>query len=170
MAIPNTKEELIQAIWESYKKLKTELETIPYELTNAMELDGHAKNSTMSINNLLAYLVGWGTLVLKWNENKSNGIDVDFPETGFKWNQLGLLAQKFYSDYEDLNFNQLMLEIESTTNSILELIESKSNQELYETTWYGKWTLGRMIQLNTSDPFKNAKDRIRKWKKSKQIK
>ena len=170
MAIPNTKEELIQAIWESYKKLKTELETIPYELTNAMELDGHAKNSTMSINNLLAYLVGWGTLVLKWNENKSNGIDVDFPETGYKWNQLGLLAQKFYSDYEDLNFNQLMLELEFTTNSILELIESKSNHELYETTWYDKWTLGRMIQLNTSAPFKTAKDRIRKWKKSKQIK
>ena len=170
MAIPNNKEELLQAISENYKKLKTELETIPFELTNAMELDGHAKNSMMSINNLLAYLVGWGTLVLKWNENKSNGIDVDFPETGFKWNQLGQLAQKFYSDYEDLNFNQLKLELESTTNSILVLIESKSNHELYETTWYEKWTLGRMIQLNTSSPFKNAKDRIRKWKKSKLIK
>jgi hypothetical protein len=170
MAIPNNKEELIQAIMENYKKLKTELETIPFELTNAMELDGHTKNSMMSINNLLAYLVGWGTLVLKWNKNKSNGVDVDFPETGFKWNQLGLLAQKFYLDFDDQNFNQLKLELESTTNSILVLIESKSNHELYETTWYDKWTLGRMIQLNTSSPFKNAKDRIRKWKKSKLIK
>lgn len=170
MAIPNNKDELIQAILENYKKLKTELETIPFDLTHLKELDGHSKKSMMSMNNLLAYLVGWGTLVLKWNENKINGVEVDFPETGFKWNQLGQLAQKFYSDYEDLNFNQLKLKLESTTNSILELIESKSNHELYETKWYDKWTLGRMIQLNTSAPFKNAKGRIRKWKKSKQIK
>ncbi|WP_097129849.1 ClbS/DfsB family four-helix bundle protein [Pedobacter xixiisoli] len=27
-----------------------------------------------------------------------------------------------------------------------------------------------MIQLNTSSPFTNAKDRIRKWKKVKQLK
>ena len=37
-------------------------------------------------------------------------------------------------------------------------------------TWYDKWTSGKMIQLNTSSPFKNAKDRIRKWKKIKQLK
>ncbi len=170
MAIPNNKEDLKQAILESYKKLKTELETIPFDSTHVKNLNGHSKNSMMSMNNLLAYLIGWGTLVLKWNENKTNGVEVDFPETGNKWNQLGQLAQKFYSDYEDLNFNQLKIELESTTNSILELIESKSNHELYETAWYDKWTLGRMIQLNTSAPFKNAKDRIRKWKKSKQIK
>jgi len=35
--------------------------------------------------------------------------------------------------------------------------------------WYDKWTFGKMIQLNTSSPFKNAKDRIRKWKKTKQL-
>ena len=52
---------------------------------------------------------------------------------------------------------------------ILQLIESKSNQELYEVSWYEKWTLGRMIQFNTSSPYTNARGRIRKWKKEKGI-
>ncbi|MNK06664.1 hypothetical protein D3C87_245630 [compost metagenome] len=80
----------------------------------------------MSINNLLAYLIGWGELVFKWNRKKDNNEPVYFPDTGYKWN------------------------------------------ELYETTWYEKWTMGRMIQFNTASPYNNARGRIRKWKKQKE--
>jgi hypothetical protein len=170
MAIPKNKEELYNAITNNYKKLTTELANIPIDLTEKKELDGHSKNTLMSINDLVAYLVGWGQLVLKWNNKKNKGLDVDFPETGFKWNELGLLAQKFYKDYEKDDFNILTRKLEKTTNEILNIIENKTNTELYEIAWYDKWTLGKMIQLNTSSPFKNAKDRIRKWKKIKQLK
>jgi hypothetical protein len=165
MAIPKDKDELLKVIIDNYKKLTVELLNIPFNLTEKKELDGHSKNTLMSINDLVAYLVGWGQLVLKWNEKKSKGLEVDFPETGFKWNQLGQLAQKFYKDYESDDFKMLTAKLDNTTNEILKLIESKTNIELYETDWYDKWTLGKMIQLNTSSPFKNAKDRIRKWKK-----
>lgn len=170
MAIPKDKEELVKAIADNYKKLTSELSTIPIDLTTIKELEGHSKNTLMSINELVAYLVGWGQLVLKWNDKKSKGLKVDFPETGFKWNELGLLAQKFYKDYEKDDFKTLNKKLDKTTAEILNLIESKSNKELYEVSWYDKWTFGKMIQLNTSSPFKNAKDRIRKWKKTKQLK
>ncbi len=170
MAIPKDKDELVKAIVDNYKKLTIELSSIPIDLTTQKELEGHSKNSLMSINNLIAYLVGWGQLVLKWNDKKSKGLAVDFPETGFKWNELGLLAQKFYSDYEADHFNTLNTKLDQTVNEILKLIEGKTNIELYETAWYEKWTLGRMIQFNTSSPFKNARDRIRKWKKVRQLK
>ena len=170
MPIPKDKEELLKAITDNYRKLTTELSTIPIELTDKKELDGHSKNTLMSINNLVAYLVGWGQLVLKWNDKKSKGLEVDFPETGFKWNELGRLAQKFYHDYEQESFKILQVTLDKTIKEILQLIESKTNQELYGTAWYEKWTLGKMIQLNTSSPFRNAKDRIRKWKKLKQLK
>ena len=165
MAIPKDKDELLKVIIDNYKKLTVELSNIPFDLTEKKELDGHSKNTLMSINNLVAYLVGWGQLVLKWNEKKSKGLEVDFPETGFKWNELGQLAQKFYKDYENDDFKTLTAKLDKTTNEILKFIESKTNRELYETDWYDKWTLGKIIQLNTSSPFKNAKDRIRKWKK-----
>jgi hypothetical protein len=148
--------------------LKIELVNIPIELTGLKELDGHSNNTLMSVNNLMGYLIGWGQLVLKWNDLKSQGLAVDFPETGFKWNKLGKLAQKFYKDYQEDDFMVLIKKLDETVNEILKLIESKTTKELYETTWYDKWTLGKMIQLNTSSPFKNARDRIRKWKKTKQ--
>ena len=118
---------------------------------------------------VVAYLVGWGQLVLKWNDKKEKGLHVDFPETGFKWNELGQLAQKFYEDYKKDDFKTLIEKLDNTTNEVLKLIESKTNIELYGLAWYDKWSLGKMIQLNTSSPFRNAKDRIRKWKKTKQL-
>jgi hypothetical protein len=170
MAIPKDKDELHKAIVDSYKKLTTELSTISIDLAEKKELDGHSKNTLMSISNLVAYLIGWGQLVLKWNDKKSKCLDVDFPETGFKWNELGQLAQKFYRDYENDDFSTLNAKLDETTNEILKLIESKTNGELYETAWYERWTLGKMIQLNTSSAFRNAIGRIRKWKKAKQLK
>jgi len=144
-----------------------ELASIPIELTTLNELDGHKKDTLMSINNLVAYLVGWGNLVLKWIHQKENGIETIFPENGFKWNELGLLAQKFYADYIDDDFHTLCQKLEISTQLILQEIDKRSNYDLYEVAWYDKWTLGRMIQLNTSSPFKNAVIRIRKWKNGK---
>jgi hypothetical protein len=169
MAIPKNKEELILAINENYKKLSKEFSNIPEALTTRKELEGHSKNTVMSINNLLAYLIGWGQLVLKWNDYKSKGKHIDFPEIGFKWNELGLLAQKFYHDYEKDDFKTLIEKLDKTTVEILNLVENKTNHELYETDWYERWSLGRMIQLNTSSPFNNARNRIRKWKKVNNI-
>ncbi|MEV9498688.1 ClbS/DfsB family four-helix bundle protein [Aliarcobacter butzleri] len=165
MAVPVNKEELILAINTNYVKLKKELENIPIELT----LEGHSKGTLMSINNLLSYLLGWQELVLKWNVKKQNKEEVDFPETGYKWNQLGKLAQKFYDDYKNDDFNTLLFKLDKKVEEILKLIENKSNKELYEVSWYEKWTLGRMIQFNTSSPYANAKARIRKWKKEHNI-
>ena len=169
MAIPKNKEELLHSILGNYEKLKTELAGIPSELAGIRALEGHSKNTVMSVNNLLAYLVGWGQLLLKWSDRKDKGLEVDFPETGFKWNELGRLAQKFYQDYEQDDFQTLISKLDNTTYEVLKLVESKANNELYELAWYDKWQLGKMIQLNTTSPFKNAKDRIRKWKKMNQL-
>ena len=67
MAMSANKEELIYAITVNYEKLKNEVSSIPNYLTIVNELEGHSKDTIISINNLLAYLVGWGELVLKWN-------------------------------------------------------------------------------------------------------
>ncbi|MDH7445967.1 ClbS/DfsB family four-helix bundle protein [Aquimarina sp. 2201CG14-23] len=165
MSIPKNKNELILAIENSYSKLKMDLNDIPIGLTKTKELDGHAKGTEMSISDLVAYLIGWSELVLKWNQKKDDGQNVDFPETGYKWNQLGKLAQKFYIDYESLDYKSLLTKLDNNVDRILELIKANENAELYEKPWYDKWTKGKMIQLNTSSPYKNARSRVRKWKK-----
>lgn len=170
MAIPSNKEELIIAIESNYKKLKAEIDSVSKDLSDVKTLKGHSKGSSMSVNDLLAYLIGWGELVLKWSSKKEVNEIVDLPETGFKWNELGKLAQKFYLDYENEDFSELKLKLDFTVDKILVMVNSKSNDQLYGISWYEKYTLGRMIQLNTSSPYTNARLRLRKWKKEQGFK
>lgn len=165
MAVPQHKAELQAAIQTNYNKLQNELLSITSENAERKELEGHAKETFISVNNVLAYLIGWGQLVLKWVNKKTQGLSVDFPETGYQWNQLGKLAQKFYTDYQHEDFITLQQLLDQTVADLQAMIAEKSNEELYDREWYGKWTLGRMIQFNTSSPYTNARGRIRKWKK-----
>lgn len=165
MGVPKNKTELLADIEKTYSKLVEDLKSIPLDMTTQLTLPGHAKNTFMSVNNLISYLIGWGELVLKWHKKTNKGQVVDFPETGYKWNELGLLAQKFYKDYENLDNKKLLKRLDKTIQKLQMLIECHSNVELYKREWYGKWTMGRMIQFNTSSPYKNARGRIVKWKK-----
>lgn len=167
MAIPASKADLVDAIRINYMKLRTDLDSVPEGLTGEPTLEGHAKGTEMSVRDLVAYLVGWGELVLKWHSGKSAGRAVDFPETGYKWNELGRLAQKFYADYADLPYAALLERLAAAKDRILDVIEATENDDLYGKPWYETYTLGRMIQFNTASPYDNARKRLRRWKKQK---
>lgn len=168
MAVPQNKDELLKAINGNFDKLRRELADVPDSVVRNKGLEGHAKGTMMSVSDLVAYLVGWNELVLKWLDRDASGQPIAFPEAGFKWNELGLLAQKFYRDYEAVPYQQLVERLEAAKHRIVTLIEARSNDELYGRPWYEKWTMGRMIQFNTSSPYDNARGRLRKWKKESQ--
>lgn len=166
MGVPQTKLELLSAIDKSFSRLNGYLNSIPPELTLDKSMEGHAKGADMSVRDLVSYLLGWNALVVKWIVRDANGQPVDFPETNYKWNQLGLLAQKFYIDYKELNYSSLIGDLQSVNDKIVELIDERTDEDLYEKPWYGKWTMGRMISFNTSSPYANANGRLRKWAKN----
>lgn len=166
MAIPASKAELLNAITISFDKLIKDLMRVPPDLAREATLEGHASQTVMSPADLVAYLLRWNELVLKWLDRDDRGKPVDFPETGFQWNQLGLLAQKFYTDYQTLSWPDLLAHLTQAKGRLVETIILRSDNELYERPWHGKWTKGRMIQFNTSSPYGNARSRIRKWLRS----
>ncbi|MGC0051770.1 ClbS/DfsB family four-helix bundle protein [Brucella pituitosa] len=166
MAVPATKQELLAAIETNYTRLVLDLARVTPEQAMENTMEGHAKGTMMSVHNLVSYLVGWNELVLKWCALSDEGRPVEFPETGFRWNELGKLASRFYRDYQGLPFAELLLRFEAAKNVLVELIEARSDAELYGVAWYEKYTLGRMIQFNTSSPYANARGRLRKWLKA----
>lgn len=165
MPIPHTKAALLQAIESGFSKLHEELLGVEAARVTERSIEGHVRGSQMSAIDLLAYLVGWNELVLKWLDRDASGRAVDLPETGFKWNELGKLAQKFYRDYQDLPFHRLMTRLARAKGRIVAHVQSRSDRRLYGTRWYRKYTLGRMIQLNTAAPYANALRRLRTWKR-----
>lgn len=169
MSVPQTKAELLLAIDKNFSKLIHYLNSIPCEMTSDDSMEGHAKGTEMSVRDLVSYLLGWNSLVIKWITFDAKGQSVDFPETGYKWNQLGLLAQKFYQDYSALSYDSLIAELQTVKNEIVQLINERTDDVLYGKPWYTKWTMGRMISFNTSSPYANANGRLRKWAKNKNI-
>ena len=165
MAVPQNKSELLDAINKTYARLSADLRALPTDRTGERTLEGHVKDTLMSVHDLAAYLLGWNELVLKWCHAKASGLIVDFPETGYKWNELGRLAQKFYADYAALPYPELLDRLDAAKADIVALVENNSNEALYGGPWYEQWTLGRMIQFNTASPYTNARARLRNWLK-----
>lgn len=166
MPIPQNKAELQIAIEIEFSKLKTAIELIPNNEILSKSLAGHKKESLMSAHNLISYLLGWGLLVEYWIENRDNSEDIIFPHPEFKWTQLGDLAQRFYKDFEPLSFDQLNAKLVKNNANILNFIKRSNDLELYQNLFYKAYPLGRMIQLNTSSPYKNARLRIKKFVKA----
>ncbi len=161
MAVPQSKEQLLAAMEKSWLALRKKLMRIPDNLAFEPLMEGHASGTQMSAASLVSYLIGWGEQVLLWHRQEAAGEEIDFPARGFKWNELGKLAQKFYADYDDIrSWQQLCEMLEHNHQQLLALIASFSDTELYHQAWYGKWTRGRMIQFNSVSPYANAGTRL----------
>ncbi len=165
-SIPQNKAELTLAIQSIFEKLLLDYAQFPTEHSRTIGVQGNVANTQISVCDTLAYLIGWGKLVLKWQRLKSQSLAVDFPETGYQWNELGQLAEHFHAQYQGWPYGKLIEEFQVTTKQILQLIDSLSNDELYAEAWYKKYTLGRMIQFNTSSPMKSTRSKIRKFNKA----
>lgn len=163
MAIPRSREELLDAIETTFSRLSRDLDRVPPEAAREPVLEGHAKGTMMSPADLVAYLIGWNRQVLTWHRRRTDGLPDEFPAAGFTWNQLGLLAQQYYDEYRDATWESLRAQLGAAHDQIVALVRDSSDEELYGAPWYGKWTMGRMISLNTSSPYVNARSRLRSW-------
>jgi hypothetical protein len=169
-SVPKNKEELQKSIIVAFEKILVDYSTIPSQISREIGIAGNVKGTEISVSDTVSYLIGWGQLVLKWYDLKSKNQHVDFPEVGYKWNELGKLAQYFHSKYHDWSYDKLINEFTLTINSILVLVDSLDNKKLYGETWFEKYTLGKMIQFNTSSPMVNMRGKVRKFKKLNSIK
>lgn len=161
MPVPESKIALLKEMEKTSQALRKKLERIPAEIAFENRLAGHVSGTQISAAQLVSYLIGWGEQVIFWHRQEASGEEIDFPAKGFKWNELGKLAQKYYADYAHIrSWAELLFLLDNNQRQLLALVESWSDEELYHNPWYGKWTRGRMIQFNSASPYKNASARL----------
>ena len=163
------KEELKNEINKSFAKYISEFNIIPESLK-----DKRVEEVDRTPAENLAYQVGWTTLVIKWESDERKGIHVKTPSDNFKWNQLGELYQWFTDTYAYLSLQELKDMLKENINSIYEMIDSLSDEELFEphmrkwadeATKTAVWEVYKFIHVNTVAPFGTFRTKIRKWKK-----
>lgn len=164
--ISKNKVELLLAIHSAFEKLYIDYNKIAPNATRVLGVEGNKKGSQISVCDTLAYLIGWQNLVLKWHYRTEHSLPVNFPKEGFNWQQLGELAQHFYQQYQDWTYDALFSEFKATTERLITLVNSLENEALYGQPWYKTYTLGRMIQFNSSAPMKNMRTKVRKFIKT----
>ena len=108
-----SKEELKDEIKKTYTKFIAEFDNIPEEMK---DLRAEDVDRTPAEN--LAYKVGWTTLVLKWEQDERNGLEVKTPSDQFKWNQLGELYQWFTDTYAGLSLHELRTKLDTNIQRI----------------------------------------------------
>ncbi|MDD7348227.1 MAG: ClbS/DfsB family four-helix bundle protein [Clostridiales bacterium] len=170
MKVYENKEELTAEINKAFEKYIKEFDNIPESLKD-FRVEGVDRTPAEN----LAYQVGWTTLILKWEEDESKGLQVNTPSDEFKWNQLGELYQWFTDTYANLSLKELKNKLNENINSIYVMINSLSEEELFkphmrkwadEATKTAVWEVYKFIHVNTVAPFGTFRTKIRKWKKT----
>ncbi len=123
---------------------------------------------------MIAYQLGWINLILSWEQDNKDGKHVITPTENYKWNNLGGLYQRFYDKYAACSLETLIDLFQQDVYKIVQLVESYSDQELFEpggrqwaTSTPANWPIWKWIHINTVAPFKSFRTKIRKWKKMK---
>lgn len=165
---------LDQLIQQEGHKLLQLLMTVPEELQEQLLIEG--PTGTISISNLLAYQIGWGTLLLGWYKAGIKNKTPEMPGEGFtQWDYTGL-ARHFYHRYNSYNFEQKIALFRTVIDEISTITEQEQALGRLNvpgiwpwcTLRSGKmWPLSKWIQVNTIAPYKKAIRLIKKCLKDR---
>lgn len=162
----SSNEELIKAINQSYSKFILEFTEVPEALKNK-RIDAVDKTPS----EMLAYQIGWLTLLLSWDAQERAGLDVQTPTPKYKWNELGQLYQDFYQQYTGLMIKEQMSKLDELVSQLSKWVNKLDDWELFEAgqkkwaTTKAMWPVWKWVHINSVAPFTNFRPKIRKWKK-----
>ncbi|QDU32774.1 hypothetical protein KS4_08080 [Poriferisphaera corsica] len=174
MPLAETKVELLAQLEKAYRLLDDEFEGMLEGDANKKGVaSSKSKDGEMvSCCEVVAYQIGWGGLLLGWEAAERDGQKAVMPCAGYKWNELGRLADRFYRENKGKSLKRLRSEWADIYAKIRRMIESLDEIELLEVgqrKWTGeKWSMVKWIQVNTIGPYGSARTRVRKFKKSLQ--
>ncbi len=162
------------SIEKEYNHLISVLQKVPSDVLEHKVLEGTA--GPMSIRDSIAYLIGWGTLLIGWYEAGIRGELPQMPGAGFtKWDYRGV-AHYFYVHYRYESFQEQHIQLNSIVENILALVEKEYAvghlDSLGVWAWCvlpsGKqWPLSKWITVNTGAPYKRTAQSIQRFLKTR---
>ena len=162
----DSKVALIAAIQNSYQLFDGEFDDVPEEKKNV-----RIKEIDRTPQEMLAYQIGWLNLIMGWERDELNGKEVVTPSHEYKWNQLGMLYQSFYAEYNGYSLRELRSIFKKSVEAWCDWIDKLSEEELFIpnvrkwTVTNANWPMWKWLHINSVAPFKSFRTKIRKWKK-----
>ena len=112
---------LSKIIQAEYNVLIETISQVPVHYYAQKLIDG--TGGKVSITDIVAYQIGWGTLLIGWYEAGLQNKRPEMPGEGFtKWDYVGL-AKLFYTKYQYNNLDEQIQKFDSTVKQIIYIAE-----------------------------------------------
>lgn len=175
MARPTTKNDLIQAGNDGYKKMIDLLDSIPNEevdsnFTVDVENEKQAHwTRDKNLRDVLIHLYEWHQLLLNWVKANQAGEAKQFLKEGYNWKSYGAMNIEFWEKHQTTSYENARDLLAESHQQVMDLEEGFSNEELFSKNvfpWVGGSTLGSYFVSATSSHYEWAAKKIKKFKKS----
>lgn len=168
MPRPTTKKQLLEAIEVERKALEKFLDELsPAQLTQP-GLVGE-----WSAKDVLAHLIEWEQMLLKWHAAGLKGEMPVTPSEEYNWAQTPLLNQKIYEKHRDRSLADIQKDFKSSFKKMLSTIQGLSDEDLFthgRYAWTKNNTLGAYFVSSTSSHYHWARTTMKKGLKANGIK
>ena len=134
MARPMNKEQLISFAQNEYTKLMDLISKL-----NEKQRDSEYIFDNRTTKDIVAHLYAWQLLELNWYKEGMKGNKPDIPAKGYTFKDSPALNEKLYQEYKNIKWKELFDKFKISHNSLLKIIESHTNDELYTKKKY-IWT------------------------------
>jgi hypothetical protein len=155
-----TKQQLIEDAQTERAALEKLLATLtPVQMTQSATADN------WSAKDVLAHLIEWEGMVMKWYETGAKGKVPAVPSEEYNWGQLPQLNHAIYLKHRDRSLVEVQKEFKSSYKKIMKVIESIPEKELFtrvQYTWTRNNLLAAYFTSATSSHYRWARTEIKK--------
>ncbi len=153
MPRPKTKTELLELSEANYRKLFSLIQSLRDEKKSAEFPQGTLNRN---VSDVLCHLHHWHLMLMDWHQIGLTGQKPEIPAKGYTWKTLPDLNRKIQEQYSSTELDQAMEMLQDSHQRMRELIESYSNDELFEKkrfNWTGSTSLGAYLISSTSSHY-----------------
>lgn len=165
MPRPKNKEELLCLSQENFKKLNDFIDQYSKDEQLAEFAPGTLNRN---IRDVLAHLYHWHIMMLDWYRVGKTGKMPDMPAKGYSWKNTPELNQWIRDHYKETDLEEVRNLIQKSHDKIMGLIESHTNEELFQKKrykWTGSTSLGAYLVSTSSSHYEWALKLIKKGMK-----
>ncbi len=126
-----------------------------------------------SIQDLLAHLMEWEQMFLRWYREGRDGGNPDLPAPGYKWNQIRELNRTIWRKHHRSSTKKVIEAFEASYEEILAMVRQLSSEELLTPghfAWTGRYPLTTYLAPNTGSHYRFATRVLKRWLKQQKVK
>ncbi len=170
MPRPQTKQDLLAQSLENYEKLINFIEKLSDEEQNK---DFPPGTMNRNIKDVLMHLHHWHLLTKDWYSVGMAGGKPEMPAKGYTWKTTSELNRWIWEQYKEVSLVEAKNKFKASFLELREIIESHSNEELFEKKrykWTGSTSLGSYLVSAACSHYDWAFKLISRCKKSQILK